>query len=351
MIAGTYYPIRLLRSSYDSGFRIIFTVTGPNIPTTTLMSNYLSFLSVNRKTLTGTGTNFRSIKTGYVRLFIGDKNIYNDVEVIELDKPSDSTTIALNTLPIKNYNNNIQYAILKNVVIYLDASEKKSYPGSGRIWYDLSGNNNHFTMTQNDCIWNPEGYFTGFSKQSFFIPSNAKNIMKTYPFFSNEVNVFVVIKNSSQHYSLLPLAVLFGVGSPGVQQSGYELAHQPDSKFFYTSDFLQQIYDTRSHYEDYALKECVLSFQYLNNNTSYINNQREKFKLYVNGIKRDSNYRPSSSTRVRYGGFSIANHPNTFNNALDSRFYAVMIINREMTDAEVLEMSNYFIDKFNLDVQ
>jgi len=27
-----------------------------------------------------------------------------------------------------------------------------------------------------------------------------------------------------------------------------------------------------------------------------------------------------------------------------------MVINREMTDAEVLEMSNYFIDKFNLDV-
>ena len=351
LISGTYYPIRLLHSSVNSAFRIILTVTGPNIPTTTLMSNYLSFLSANRKTLTGIGTNFRSIRTGYVRLFIGDKNIYNDVEVIELDKPSDSTTIALNTLPIKNYSNNIQYAILKNVVIYLDASEKKSYPGSGRIWYDLSGNNNHFTMTENDCIWNPEGYFTGFSKQSFFIPSNAKNIMKTYPFFSNEVNVFLVIKNSSQHYSLLPTAILFGVGSPGVQSSGYELTHNPDSKFFYTSDFSAQIYDTRSHYEDYALKECVLSFQYLNNNPSIINNQREKFKLYVNGIKRDSNYRPNASTRVRYGGFSIANYPHTFNNALDSRFYAVMIINREMTDAEVLEMSNYFIDKFNLDVQ
>ena len=351
LIAGTYYSIRLLHSNYDSAFRIIFTVTGPNIPTTTLMSNYLSFLSVNRRTLTGISTNFRSIRTGYVRLFIGDKNIYNDVEVIELDKPSDSTTIALNTLPIKNYNNNIQYAILKNVVIYLDASEKKSYPGSGRIWYDLSGNNNHFTMTQNDCIWNPEGYFTGFSKQSFFIPSNAKNIMKTYPFFSNEVNVFLVIKNSSQHYNLINYPVFFGVGSPGVQSSGLELTHNPDNKYLYVGDFSQQIYDQRTAYEDYPLKECVLSFQYLNNNPSIINNQREKFKLYVNGIKRDLNYRPNVSTRVRYGGFSIANYPNTFNNALDSRIYAVMIINREMTDAEVLEMSNYFIDKFNLDVQ
>jgi hypothetical protein len=350
LTANTYYPIRLLHSNSDSGFRIIFSVSGPNIPNTTLMSNYLSFQSSNRRTLTGTGTNFRTINTGYVRLFIGDKNIYNDSEVIELDKPSDATTIALNTFPTKNYTNNIQYAILKNVSIYLDASEKKSYPGTGRIWYDLSGNNNHFTMTQNDCIWNAEGYFTGFSKQSFFIPLNAKNIMRTYPFFSNEVNVFIVIKNTSQHYTLLHGPVFYGVGSPGNQFTGYELAHSPDSKFFYTSDFSQQIYDQRTQFEDYPLRECVLSFQYLNNNSGIINNAREKYKLYVNGIKRDSNYRQNSSTRVRYGGFSIGNYPHTFNNALDTRIYAVMVINREMTDAEVLEMSNYFIDKFNLDV-
>jgi len=350
LTAGTYYPIRLLHSSPDSGFRIILSVTGPNIPTTTLMSNYLSFQTSNRKTLTGSGTNFRTINTGYVRLFIGDKNIYNDSEVIELDKPSDATTIALNTFPTKNYNNNIQYAILKNVALYLDASEKKSYPGTGRIWYDLSGNNNHFTMTQNDCIWNPEGYFTGFSKQSFFIPLIAKNIMRTYPFFSNEVNVFIVIKNTSQNYSFLHSPVFYAVGSPSVAYTGYELAHEANSKYFYTSDFQQQIMDTRAYYEDFPLKECVLSFQYLNNNSGIINNQREKYKLYVNGIKRDLNYRPNASTRVRYGGFSIGNYPHTFNNTLDTRFYAVMVINREMTDAEVLEMSNYFIDKFNLDV-
>lgn len=350
LTGGTYYPIRLLHSNSDGGFRIILTVAGPNIPTTTLMSNYLSFLSTNRRTLTGSGTNFRSITTGYSRLFIGDKNIYNDVEVIELDKPSDSTTIALKTFPIKNYGNNIQYAILKNVAIYLDASEKKSYPGTGRIWYDLSGNNNHFTMTQNDCIWNPEGYFTGFSKQSFFIPFNAKNIMNTYPFFANEVTVFVVIKNTSQHYTLVNSPVLFGVGSPGTQFSGYELTFQPDNKYFYTSDFAGPIYDTRTQYEVLPLKECVLSMQYLNLSSSVINNQREKFKLHVNGSKIDINYRQATSTKTRYGGFSIANYPNSFNNALDTRFYAVMVVNREMTDAEVLEMSNYFIDKFNLDV-
>jgi hypothetical protein len=34
------------------------------------------------------------------------------------------------------------------LVCYLDSNDKNSYPGSGTVWYDLSGNNNHGTMTR-----------------------------------------------------------------------------------------------------------------------------------------------------------------------------------------------------------
>jgi hypothetical protein len=30
--------------------------------------------------------------------------------------------------------------------LYLDAGNTSSYPGSGNTWYDLSGNNRHFTL-------------------------------------------------------------------------------------------------------------------------------------------------------------------------------------------------------------
>lgn len=33
------------------------------------------------------------------------------------------------------------------LVLYLDAANPKSYPGSGTTWYDLSGNGNHGTLT------------------------------------------------------------------------------------------------------------------------------------------------------------------------------------------------------------
>lgn len=33
-----------------------------------------------------------------------------------------------------------------NLVLHLDAANSKSYPGTGTTWFDLSGNNNNFTM-------------------------------------------------------------------------------------------------------------------------------------------------------------------------------------------------------------
>jgi hypothetical protein len=37
--------------------------------------------------------------------------------------------------------------IVRNgLVLHLNATDRKSYPGSGTIWYDRSGNNNHFTL-------------------------------------------------------------------------------------------------------------------------------------------------------------------------------------------------------------
>lgn len=36
--------------------------------------------------------------------------------------------------------------VTDGLVLYLDAANTKSYPGSGTTWFDLSGNNNHFTL-------------------------------------------------------------------------------------------------------------------------------------------------------------------------------------------------------------
>ena len=67
--------------------------------------------------------------------------------------------------------NNIQ---TDGLIFYLDAAYKKSYPGSGTTWSDLSSSGNHGTLT-NDPTFNTNGYFD-------FDGSNDSVIMGTNPF-------------------------------------------------------------------------------------------------------------------------------------------------------------------------
>lgn len=45
------------------------------------------------------------------------------------------------------------------LVLCLDALNPKSYPGSGSMWFDISGNNTHFNLV-NSPTYDSSGYFT-----------------------------------------------------------------------------------------------------------------------------------------------------------------------------------------------
>ena len=53
--------------------------------------------------------------------------------------------------------------VTDGLVLHLDAANRKSYPGSGSTWYDLSGNNNHGLITNaifnasNNGVFNFDG--------------------------------------------------------------------------------------------------------------------------------------------------------------------------------------------------
>ena len=49
--------------------------------------------------------------------------------------------------------------VTDGLVLALDAADKNSYPGTGTTWYDLSGNNKHFTLDNSGITWNSSGYF------------------------------------------------------------------------------------------------------------------------------------------------------------------------------------------------
>lgn len=82
--------------------------------------------------------------------------------------------------------------VTNGLVLCLDAADRNSYSGSGEIWYDLSGNSNNATRTNNggyggQVTYNSSGYFdysmnspavtsgatagNGFTMSSMIIPS------------------------------------------------------------------------------------------------------------------------------------------------------------------------------------
>lgn len=56
--------------------------------------------------------------------------------------------------------------VTDGLVAYYDANNIKSYPGSGTVWYDKSGNGYDLTLT-NGPTWNSEGFFDNDSDSYF----------------------------------------------------------------------------------------------------------------------------------------------------------------------------------------
>jgi hypothetical protein len=65
--------------------------------------------------------------------------------------------------------------VTSGLVLALDAADKNSYPGSGAIWYDLSGNNNNFTL-YNTPTFNSSGYFVLNGTNQYFRSTNTLNL-------------------------------------------------------------------------------------------------------------------------------------------------------------------------------
>jgi hypothetical protein len=62
----------------------------------------------------------------------------------------------------------------QNLFLHLDATNPRSYSGSGSIWYDISGNNNHGTIV-NSPVHNGKSFvFTKESSQRVAVPYNSK---------------------------------------------------------------------------------------------------------------------------------------------------------------------------------
>ena len=149
IIGGPFYPA--LCPAYEG------TMTIQNTSTYVIPNGY-TFL----------GSTLASV--GFFRTNGFDDNEFVDIANILLNENYSDPYIASSALTSNGYWN----SYVSNLVLYLDASDSNSYPGTGTVWYDISGNGNDVTMENvGNITWNNTGpvYFSTGSNGWFSNPS------------------------------------------------------------------------------------------------------------------------------------------------------------------------------------
>jgi hypothetical protein len=130
----------------------------------------------------GTGTGTPTTSTGGIRLMrrwdlenywggrLGVVRIY--------DIALTSTQITQNYLAEKS---RFMSIVASGLVLYLDTNNVTSYPGSGTVWYDLSGNGNNATLqTSDNIIASGSGYNVLTTGPSGIVVNTAVNLPQSY---------------------------------------------------------------------------------------------------------------------------------------------------------------------------
>ena len=76
--------------------------------------------------------------------------------------------------------------VTDDVILYLDASNTSSYPDTGTVWYDLSGNNNDFNL--NGPTYNSSGYFD-FDGTNYYAKTVSTLDLSQYDYITVQINM------------------------------------------------------------------------------------------------------------------------------------------------------------------
>ncbi len=185
--------------------------------------------------------------------------------------------------------------VTSSLIVEWDAGKEPSYSGSGTTWTDLSGNNNHATLTNPN--WNSSGYFN--------LATNFQ-VSKTGVLGSDRTVIYVMQTTDTQ-------ALFDSNGNTG--GSHYLAAYRSGNKGYYSN--------------------VTAGAVYKNNSTSNINNNlydniRTSGAIMISFVNADFNW----------SGFGF-NYYSSYQ--FDSgKLYAVLIYNRNLSTSEIGQLYTYY---------
>ena len=206
---------------------------------------------------------------------------------------------------------------IEGLVVHLDAANPNSYPGTGNTWFDLSGNENHFNKNTATFVNSGFGYMDYNSDYSHSNTSINTSFEDGYTaIILMKYNTF---SGGSFQYNDSPSYINFYNG--GQNKLRWETK---GGNAFYSQNTL----NTNKWYLFAGTHEGITSM-----------NQSGSAKIYINGaLDRDVNLssNPSMNAEMRLGEYA---------GALNGSISAFLFYDRELTAAEITEVTDFYNDR------
>lgn len=212
-----------------------------------------------------------------------------------------------------------------NLVVRLDATSNASYPGSGTVWYDTSGNNNHFNIVA--AAYNSTNKYMDFNG-SYGCAKNSADIS-----LSGDVTYVVVtrMRNSTSGWRTLTRSYVSDHHVMG-QDGGWALGiYDNDSAGFISSGYSQQ---QLPGYTSNSFQVMIWR---------WTNSDNPSYSLSVNGVTVGNIVNSNARYNRGFGAIGAYHNENTTPSSAaqgwgDIKFFAAY--SRRFSDSELVSTYN-----------
>ena len=180
------------------------------------------------------------------------------------------------------------------LVLHLDTANVKSYPGSGTVWKDLSGNGNDFNIVGADYITSPSPHFSLIDNQGDYVVRSTSDVVGGLDDFSFDmcmrIDSFSATLCTFISYATVTNnnAILFGRNGNGrlamwLAASNFDTAVGPTDSDYNIGEFIHFVL-TRSG----TNVKVYINGELKSDNNSYFNGLVETGGTLVFGQEQDS---------------------------------------------------------------
>jgi hypothetical protein len=221
--------------------------------------------------------------------------------------------------------------VTNGLVLSLDAADRNSYPGSGNMWYDLSGNGNHGILTNSPTFDSSDGGAIVFDGVNDYValtstPPIAQSI------YSSTVEIVAKAANN------LSFQLMFGGGVQNTNQGfyfGFRAGNNTNFMYaYYSNDQDGSIPRNKTEWNMYT--------------GTYNNSVGSRYRYFNSQLLSPSENSGVTNTSAAEFVLGAYKDPGFVTYFFNGRISSLKIYNRSLSASEVLQNYNAQKSRFGL---